>query len=79
MAKKSQMDRCEFFTVIEKYRLPGEKDHALAKRIGVTPSTIDNWRLGRVPRMATLFTVARGLNVDAVSLLKECLEIPVDE
>lgn len=79
MAKKSQLDRCEFFTVINRYRLPGEKDHALAKRIGVTPSTIDNWKLGRVPMVTTLFTVAHGLNIDPVQLLKECLEIPEPE
>lgn len=75
MPEKCKITGEAVYQAISSRRLPGERDYALSKRIGVQSTTLDGWKLGRRPRLDNLVRIAEALGMNAGDLLNECVGI----
>lgn len=71
--------RVEFYKALGAYRKDGESDLALANRLQIAHTTLNNWKLGRVPNIFHVARVARGLGVPAGELLEKAIVVEPKE
>ena len=64
-----------FYNILNRYRLPDEPDYRLATRIGVPPTTLGNWKLGRQPRFDQIMRMAVALGKTPWGFIEEALAI----
>ena len=70
-----------FYDALNKFRLPGEKDRALAARLGIPFPTLTNWKIKRQPYLKHVVKCAQALGITPGELLDASIgktSIPIE-
>lgn len=64
LEERAEQMETDFYNIIDKFRLPKEKNTQFAKRLGIHPSMLRYWEKGMIPKPATVRKVAKALRLD---------------